>query len=396
MKKEESSKNEPQVQEYDPFPQKPWTFMFYNDADFDKAYDPNHDFSQTMYAGENLHVIVLQDRETAPANIWYVENNKRMTKLKSEEELNMGDPNTLQNFVDYAKRQCPAERYLIAFYNHGGGWKGACWDKSHGDDPLKMDEIKQGLTNSGGVDIVLFTAPCLMGALESVYELRNCTDVYIGSEDLSGYCWWMDNTMLNLRNALEQSPDINIYQLAEQVIGFVYNDHAPEWDRYLPDLTMSAIRTDRIRGLADAIDKLSISYNQKFEDFRQHMNLLYKDILSFYDSNIDVFDFADKLLLEEKDEDIKNELEKVKESLTETVIASCNGDNRSAAHGLTIYFPSLDDSSNYNSNYGNPDYGLDFSEDTQWDELLNKFFQNLGQITNQHPLLIYVPYLNAF
>jgi len=29
-----------------------------------------------------------------------------------------------------------------------------------------------------------------MGALESAYEMRNCVDIYIGSEDLSGYMYW--------------------------------------------------------------------------------------------------------------------------------------------------------------------------------------------------------------
>jgi len=32
------------------------------------------------------------------------------------------------------------------------------------------------------------------GALESVYELRNCVDIYIGSEETSGYGhWWVQS-----------------------------------------------------------------------------------------------------------------------------------------------------------------------------------------------------------
>jgi hypothetical protein len=61
-----------------------------------------------------------------------------------------------------------------------------------------MHDMQEALSKNGGVDFVLFTAPCLMGAIESVYELRNCAKVYIGSENLSGYCWWLGATPLGV------------------------------------------------------------------------------------------------------------------------------------------------------------------------------------------------------
>jgi hypothetical protein len=381
-------------EETGPFTSKKWTFMFYNDADFDSAFNPMGHFSQTMYSGDNLHVIVLQDTENGQADMIYIEDGGERKVLKSMGEINMGSAETLSDFISYSKTQCPAERYIIAFYDHGGGCWGACVDTTS-DDHLKMNEIKKGLNDGGGVNMVLFTAPCLMGALESVYEVRECTDVYIGSENLSGYCWWKGDPMRNFRDTLNLSPDIDLYQLAKYVIDFVYNDHSSEWDYELPNLTMSAVRTDRIIDLKDAVNELSISYSQSFGKFQQYMELYYKDILGFYDSNIDVFDFANTLLQHENNASIRTKLINLKQCLNRAVVAKCNGENFTDAGGLSIYFPNWEKNS-YSTQYGDSSYGLDFSADTQWDEILEKYFDKKGIKSNLTPKLIYISRLNIF
>ena len=138
-------------------------------------------------------------------------------------EVNMGDYQTLRDFLDYAKSKCAAERYILSFYDHGSGWEGACIDITSGDDLLLMDEIQRALTDAGGVDMVCFSAPCLMGALESVYELRNCTEVYIGSEETSGYIWWW-YTMGDICETLKQNPDITNLEFADIIIQSIYRN----------------------------------------------------------------------------------------------------------------------------------------------------------------------------
>ena len=205
----------------------------------------------------------------------------------------------------------------------------------------------------------------------------------------------MVNPMRNFRDTLDLSPDIDVYQLAKYVIDFVFNDHSSEWDYELPNLTMSAIRTDRIIDLKDAVNELSIAYGQNFGKFQQYMELYYKDILGFYDSNIDVFDFANTLLQHENNNNIRTKLNNLKQCLNRAVIAKCNGENYTDAGGLSIYFPNWEKGS-YSTQYGDSSYGLDFSADTQWDEILAKYFDKKGIKSNLAPKLIYISRLNIF
>ncbi|HDM67216.1 MAG TPA: hypothetical protein ENG62_02385 [Thermoplasmatales archaeon] len=55
----------------------------------------------------------------------------------------------------------------------------ACLDETNDNGWLTMDGVQQALIASGGVDVICSTAPCLMGAFELVYELRNCVKLYI-------------------------------------------------------------------------------------------------------------------------------------------------------------------------------------------------------------------------
>ena len=99
-------------------------------------------------------------------------------------ELNHGDPNTLIDFVNWAKGNYPANNYALILWNHGGGWrepqskkerlstrlqgkedlifKDVCWDDTDGGDCLYMDEVQSALNSCGGANLIGFDA-CLMG-----------------------------------------------------------------------------------------------------------------------------------------------------------------------------------------------------------------------------------------
>ncbi len=40
-------------------------------------------------------------------------------------EVNMGDPQSLVDFVQWAKQNYPADHYCLVLWDHGGGWKAA-------------------------------------------------------------------------------------------------------------------------------------------------------------------------------------------------------------------------------------------------------------------------------
>lgn len=353
---------------------KNWTWMFYDDADFTNAYDPLVDsapgmpsFAEEAYSGENLNVIVLQDKEYDPACIWYIEENHTKKLIKEMGELNMGDYQTLYDFVEYSKTNYPADRYFISFYDHGGGWQGACIDDTS-NDMLTMDEIQKSLTDAGGVDIICFTAPCLMGALESVYELRNCVDIYIGSEETSGYGHWL-GTIKNISNILNDNPGISNIEIGQEIIDSINTKTL--W----PDIiTMSAVTTDKMEEVANSIDVVAHDLFANYVESKDKLWSIYNDIQDFsLVGIIDAYDFAEKYSMVETNQSIIQHIENMMIYLQESVIAECHGPDYPDAHGLTIYFPAK--KIKYNSQYNDPEYGLDFSNNTYWDEFLNTYMK---------------------
>lgn len=350
---------------------KNWTFMFYDDADFISAGDPFDTFAYWTYSGENLNVIVLQDTEHGPAQIWRIGENHNKSLLKEMGEINMGDYKTLERFISFCKNNFSADRYILSFYNHGTGWKGCCNDDTS-KDSLTMDEIQKALTETDGIDIVCFSAPCLMGALESVYELRDCVDVYIGSEETSGYTWW-SNIMKPLCDTLNQNPNKSNVDLGKMIIQLIENDsYNNSYNR--EDLTMSAIRTDKMNDLGRSIDILSRNIIDKFKESYPIICLFYQDVQSFWTGNIvDIYDFAEKYKSFETSQTIRSDLDHLLENLTEVIIAETHGSNKPGAHGLSIYFPNTSYPI-YDTKYGDLNYGLDFTNDTHWDEFLEKIW----------------------
>jgi len=343
---------------------KEWTLMFYDDADF---YGPNYKsaFAEEAYATENLNILILEDTETGPASTWSVQETGNAVKVKDNGEVNMGSYETLRDFITFCKKWYPAERYMLLLYDHGAGWKGACVDITSGGDVLTPDEMKRAITETGEIDIIGFSAPCLMGAIEPAYELRNCVDVYIGSEEISGYKYWR-YVIRSICEILDNNADHSNIVIGDAVIELIR-------ERNYFEVTMSAIRTDRIEALADAID---IFTGDLIHIPHEDIVNVYSVTQSFgYGLVVDIYDFADKCA-HSLPETCKHAQE-VTKKLKEVVINECHDENHPGAHGLTIYFPDIH--SEYFEYIWDPSYStsdLDFTEDTQWDEFLSLYYDS--------------------
>ncbi len=361
------------------FTGKNWTWLFYDDEDFNNAFEPLEDFTEEAYSGENLDVIVLQDTNYGPAKIWYINENHEHVLLEEWGEVDMGDSQTLEDFLEYGKTNYPATRYILSMYDHGNAWKGACIDDTNGGW-LTMNDMQQALTNTNGVDIICFTAPCGMGALESAYELRDCVDVCIGSEASSGYGHWR-GTIAAICNMMNNNPDLSIIEIGEQIIQLIENNTI--W----PDsVTMSAVRTDQLEELANSIDTIAHDFINNFNESFGNVWSVYGNVQSFGNGYvIDTYDFAEECLLVETNQSICQHLENIMNHVSEVVIAECHGNEYPDANGLNIYFPYPPEYS-YDSRYADPDYELDFSQITFWDEFLIDYLYTVFYATQDIPI----------
>lgn len=353
---------------------KNWTWMFYNDADFKDGYNPLNDFCLEAFSGINLSVIVLEDPNNGPANIWKISEKHEKILLEEFGEVNMGCCRTLERFIEYCKENYPAERYLLSVYDHGSAWKGACIDKTNFDSNLKMNGFQTALDNTDGVDIICFTAPCLMGSIESVYEIRDCVDVYIGSEELSSYSHWLA-VIDDICEILNNETTLSNYEIGERIIYLIENneENYPEWHE---NLTMSAIRTDKIEDLVESINNLSknIIKSKLFTTISKIKTA--KEITKkFIFVLSDLYNFTENLQkIEGLDQTIYKDLENIQKNFNQTVIAECHGISQKGSNGLTIYFPdkffTLRAPGFNFFNYRIRFNKLDFVKNTYWDEFL--------------------------
>jgi hypothetical protein len=108
-------------------------------------------------------------------------------------ELNMGHPDTLENFVNWAMDQYPADHYYLAVDDHGNGAYGISWDPNSGNDQLTPPELYSALksaTQNGARKIDIFDyEACLMGLAENAYDLREWVDYVVFFEQIS---WGID------------------------------------------------------------------------------------------------------------------------------------------------------------------------------------------------------------
>ncbi len=318
-----------------------WTILLYDDADFYYAYDPLNDFARDAHSGPNLNVLVLRDGDYREADIWHIGENHEMTRLDDLGELNMGHPDTLRDFLLYAKANYPADRYLLACYDHGGAWRGACVDETDGDDILTMNDFQLALGEAGPVDLLCFTAPCLMGCFESVYELRESVGVYVGSEELSGYARW-NGIFDGFCDTLIAAPDTPSAELGAELIRLVGENNYYQDYTYL---TMSATDTSAMAGAAAAIDQLATDLIPRLDTLVDPIRLARHRSQEFclwgaerY-GLIDVHHFAEQLAGLTDDPVILDDLQAVRTAMETAVVAECHGSIEENARGLSISFP---------------------------------------------------------
>jgi hypothetical protein len=94
----------------------------------------------------------------------------------------MTRPEELRDFVAWAKRVRPADHYMLVLWNHGGGYTGLIADEtSAGNRLMTIDQMRQGLTDVGPIDVLDFDM-CLMAGYETLAKITGLTSYAVFSE----------------------------------------------------------------------------------------------------------------------------------------------------------------------------------------------------------------------
>ncbi|MBQ4246392.1 MAG: hypothetical protein II733_04480, partial [Succinivibrio sp.] len=139
--------------------------------------------------------------DASVAERWVVQNND--VQLADSVELgNMGDPDTLYEFLSWGVENFPAEKMGVVFWNHGSGSiNGACFDELNDSDSLSLAEINAALSAvyenmDDKFEFIGFDC-CLMGTLETANMLATYARYFYGSQETEPGSGWDYTSIAN-------------------------------------------------------------------------------------------------------------------------------------------------------------------------------------------------------
>ncbi|MCQ2437628.1 MAG: clostripain-related cysteine peptidase, partial [Clostridia bacterium] len=252
--------------------------------------------------------------------------------VQTMDAMDMGDPATLKLFVEIAREQCPADRYALILWDHGGGPSGGvCFDEvaasGNAITPREIHIALNAVSPKIRFDWIGFDA-CLMASLETAFYLVDNADYMIASEESEPGSGWDYAFLKGLPN------DRNGADTGRRVVEYFAAGGENSRDVY----TMSCIDLNRVERLANL-------FNTYFSDLADTLDADSYPVISnarhdggsfgrtIYDDSLD-YDLVD---LGTFITACGGDNTALLDCLNEAVV--CSGGNSEYATGLTVYHP---------------------------------------------------------
>src|SRR4030042_1528356 len=280
-------------------------------------------------------------------------------------EANMGDQATLTNFLEWGMMSFPADNYMVVLWGHGGGWDGAvCWDETDGYDALTLDELQTALNMSeqdtgDWIDAVGFDA-CLMGMAEVAYEIRDCTDVLVFSEETVPWDGWPYDTIMA---DLVSNPLMSPLALGACVVQRYSEYYGTNWSE-----TMSGADGSALMNVDACLDVFATELLLSLPTYKTEItdSIAATEYFAYYDYR-DLYAFAYEVWARVPVATVQVASENLMNALSASITANFAGAEHPDAYGLSISMP-------ISAPWYLPSYEyLDMSVDLMWDDFLRAF-----------------------
>jgi len=359
-----------------------WTFMVYLDGDNNLEEDCINIFLDLSSVGSttNVNIIVQLDRisgeddrfgDWQDCNRFYVTKDLIPTDGNATEhlgEVNMGDPNTLINFTNWAISSYPADKYCLVLSDHGSGCvHSVCIDETSLGDALSLPELSQALSAVSEKVNVLYFDACLMGMVEVAYQIRDYADVMVASEEVA----WAGTPYNCYLSNLTTNPSMSASELADVIVSSYIEYTAAN---SLPS-TMSGVDLSQISSLKTATDSFAQRLNESESVYNETIRRVrgqtegyqgpYKNMYGWY---MDLYHFAQLIYQYIPDPTIKTDAVNVMTWLNYTVFVEGHYHHPNS-HGLSIFFPfkTGTEFEDFMTAYS----AIDFANHTMWDEFVD-------------------------
>ena len=354
-----------------------WGFYVYMAGDNTLYEEVTDDLNEMKMVGSNnnLEIVTLTDQLLGNDSHAYhvIKHGVEETTLSEinatwENEIDMGDGETLKDFMVWATTEYPAQRKILVIWDHGSGWKKVAEDQgSH----LTVPEIRKAIedyreiTGDPPLTMIGFDA-CLMGMFEIAYELKDQAEMIHGSEAYEPLEGWTYNHLLYKLKQQTTNSELAHYIVNDYIEsyrnGSVYTSYS---------VTAAVVDTSKLEDVWDKLEDFSGQINSVLPVYRDQVSYS-RDQTQRYDQNPDYRDLYDLAINVENRIPVSDTIKYSRElqnSINDAVIAEDHWQKPGKlpverAHGLTIYFPTEGAETGYEDLLIN---------DSKWSEFINNF-----------------------
>ena len=366
-------------------------------------------WKESLTNTEDVGLCVFLDRADADSNISILTEDGWVETMNLG-EANSSSPETLAMFVDYALTEpsLASENFMLMVQDHGNGYLGLCCDEGLPDTEaleawMSIDGlgpgIRDALESSGGeIDIVALDA-CTLGTVEIAYELRGVAPYLVASElgvpfDGMNYA--------ALLTGLSEDSSIEPLDLACKLVDDYEDWYSaplgtyPTLYPYMQDFSsLSVIDLDAISDMAGAFSTFRDAVIPKDNSLGYILKTAaMQSDPSIWLNNMGVWTYPDIItmftLLSETTAEEYPEVASACEGLVAAADAAIIHDwaswrMKGVPTGLSVFVCPSIGAFEVNWDLFDRDYdkvGLDFVEDSGWDEVLKEYFYTVKQYGN--------------
>lgn len=290
--------------------------------------------------GNNVNVVL----ETGGASEWsfsyeadpstrqrWVLKNGEASLVQDAGEATMLHEHEVTDFCSWAAKEYPADRYILIFWDHGGGTIGGFgYDENYPDAPaLKISQLRNAIKASEvKFDMVGFDA-CLMATVECAWAMEPVADYLVASEQTEPGDGWSWTGFLN---RLGSNPSSATTDLGKTIIDDFSAHYAETGDE---DTTLSLID---LREISRVYERLSTFLDEAADSIKADNDLFTtmsgarSRAKSYAEDSVDQVDLVD--MINRSDFDGADDVSEA--------VASCvkyRSNMSSDSNGLSMYFP---------------------------------------------------------
>ena len=374
-----------------------WLVMLYQDAD-DKILekDIDIDLNEAERAGSSDRVQIVSqtdryrggfrgDGDWTSTKRFYVTYDPDLNRVASREimdigEANMADGDTLVDFVQWAVKNYPADKYVLILSDHGMGWPGGWSDptaRGRGPDNLplasvmgdhlylaELDRALGKIQQSTGIDKfeLIGLDACLMAHAEVFAALQPYARYAVASQETEPAVGWAYASFLR---ALLADPTMDGATLGRSIVqSYIAEDQRITDDAARADMvgrrglsaqmvaqkmedaaTLSAIDLQAFPNLMNALNQFAFALqnaNQKSVAKARSYAQSYTSVFgrNARPSYLDLANFAQIVKREVRDQEVQAAADALLAAMQQSVVAEVHGRGKRGSHGVSIYFPS--------------------------------------------------------